>query len=705
MDGKISQKTTTDTATLERYVSPEEEDETLSGDVSALQDGLAFIAFGAQAIAQDEFTKCFASKPPPQYSFTPRDTLKLLGAVVRYGILFPLRLLFLLLASLVFFAALPLINSSSSTAWQKWAFQVYAGAFLISFGSRIRYRNKKFRPKMPHIYVANHTSPLDFIVLCAYDFPHAVIMQKQGGLFGFFQKHVLRLNGSVYFDRKDKNDRSAIAKLMKAHASDVSRAPLLLFPEGTCVNNEYTVLFHKGAFDLDVAICPVAIKYDKSWGDAYWQSSAQSFSQHFLYLMTRWALVADVWFLPPATRLPNESAGDFAFRVKTAISERARLKNLSWDGYMKHSGPAKEKREKMREQGQAKMGEGIIRKLGEAYRRKHIIRRTRRSHSVSCLRELHPPMDESEGTATPSVDLPSFETVEFRRARGGTMEDVFGDVRNDVLVAQQAQEIQKTDLAANLETRLGGLVESWKQYAKMSAKFGGFDQRRLEYLKWRVWFKQRQKYIDDRVSQGLLRRPSLPRIASASEIVRDTVTGAVELVGGIVGELTKRTRALSGGSVKVSALGAMTMSPLFKVGAPDLDKVDGNGNDSLSFSRGRKQRGSFTSAGPPRQAPASIRPSPPGSPNLLMLSVPKMGTSLRNEARRGSILMTDKELARMKDMEAESGAHDEEEEWADATSRTPSAQVSPDRLRSTRDEENVHGVRQRLRVGAHETDE
>jgi glycerol-3-phosphate O-acyltransferase 3/4 len=50
---------------------------------------------------------------------------------------------------------------------------------------------------------------------------------------------------------------------MKQHISDPRNdAALLVFPEGTCVNNEYTVLFHRGAFDLDAIICPVAVKYE-----------------------------------------------------------------------------------------------------------------------------------------------------------------------------------------------------------------------------------------------------------------------------------------------------------------------------------------------------------------------------------------------------------------------------------------------------------
>ena len=80
------------------------------------------------------------------------------------------------------------------------------------------------------------------------------------------------------FERSEKNDRAILAKKMIDHVQQPSRSPLLIFPEGTCVNNEYTVLFHKGAFDLGVSVVPVAIKYDKASADAYWHTKTQSFT-------------------------------------------------------------------------------------------------------------------------------------------------------------------------------------------------------------------------------------------------------------------------------------------------------------------------------------------------------------------------------------------------------------------------------------------
>jgi hypothetical protein len=59
-----------------------------------------------------------------------------------------------------------------------------------------------------------------------------------------------------------------------------------------CVNNEYCVLFKKGAFDLGARVYPVAIKYNKIFVDAFWNSKRQSFSQHLYRLMTSWAVRA-----------------------------------------------------------------------------------------------------------------------------------------------------------------------------------------------------------------------------------------------------------------------------------------------------------------------------------------------------------------------------------------------------------------------------
>lgn len=95
-------------------------------------------------------------------------------------------------------------------------------------------------------------------------------------------------------------------------------------------------MFKRGAFDLGATVCPIAIKYNKIFVDAFWNSKKQSFTAHLAKIMRSWALVADVWFLEPQTKLPDESSTEFAARVQKMIADKARLKIAPWDGYLKY---------------------------------------------------------------------------------------------------------------------------------------------------------------------------------------------------------------------------------------------------------------------------------------------------------------------------------------------------------------------------------
>jgi glycerol-3-phosphate O-acyltransferase 3/4 len=45
------------------------------------------------------------------------------------------------------------------------------------------------------------------------------------------------------------------------------------------------------------------LQYDSRFGDAFWNSSKDSMIFHIFRIMTSWALVVDVWYLPPMKRL------------------------------------------------------------------------------------------------------------------------------------------------------------------------------------------------------------------------------------------------------------------------------------------------------------------------------------------------------------------------------------------------------------------
>ena len=120
---------------------------------------------------------------------------------------------------------------------------------------------------------------------------------------------------------------------------DAEKLPILIFPEGTCINNTSVMMFKKGSFEVGGTIYPVAIKYHPEFGDAFWNSSEQSMVTYIIMMMTSWAIVADVWYLPPMTQQEGEDAIAFANRVKREICLQGGLVDLDWDGMLKRQRP------------------------------------------------------------------------------------------------------------------------------------------------------------------------------------------------------------------------------------------------------------------------------------------------------------------------------------------------------------------------------
>lgn len=321
----------------------------------------------AGAIVDDSFTRCFKSNPPEPWNWNVYlFPLWCLGVAVRYGILFPTRVAILTAGWIVFFAGFLPVHFLIKGQW-KWKriierklVEMMCSVFVTSWTGVVKYHGP--RPSMrPHqVFVANHTSMIDFIILEQMS-AFAVIMQKHPGWVGFIQKTILESVGCIWFNRTEVKDREVVARKLRAHIQGADNNPLLIFPEGTCVNNDYTVMFKKGAFELGCAVCPVAIKYNKIFVDAFWNSKKQSFTMHLVRLMTSWAVVCDVWYLEPQYLKPGETSIEFAERVRDMISVRAGLKKVPWDGYLKYFRPSP----KLTERKQQIFAESVLRRLEE----------------------------------------------------------------------------------------------------------------------------------------------------------------------------------------------------------------------------------------------------------------------------------------------------------------------------------------------------
>ena len=309
---------------------------------------------GVSAIVDDSFTKCFNKATPTVWNFNwYLFPSWLVGLIVRHLILFPLRLVFLLVTFFTFIFLFSLSRMlmpkcSFKLRLEKAIVRSIAFCWVASWSAVITCHGPKPVASKGRVWVSNHTSMVDWLVLSQVT-PFATVMQKHPGWLGGIQTYIMDGFGCIYFNRKESKDREKVALRIKDYVKNDGKFPLLIFPEGTCVNNRYSTMFKKGAFELDCAVCPIAIKYNKIFVDAFWSSRQQSFTMHLWELMTSWAVVADVYFLEPQYKQVGETSIEFASRVQKMIAKKARLKVVPWNGMLKYLSPSPKLCEQKRE--------------------------------------------------------------------------------------------------------------------------------------------------------------------------------------------------------------------------------------------------------------------------------------------------------------------------------------------------------------------
>nr|XP_020140857.1 glycerol-3-phosphate acyltransferase 3-like [Microcebus murinus] len=80
----------------------------------------------------------------------------------------------------------------------------------------IRYHNKQYRPQKGGICIANHTSPIDVLILTT-DGCYAMVGQVHGGLMGIIQRAMVKACPHVWFERSEMKDRHLVTKRLKEH--------------------------------------------------------------------------------------------------------------------------------------------------------------------------------------------------------------------------------------------------------------------------------------------------------------------------------------------------------------------------------------------------------------------------------------------------------------------------------------------------------
>uniref|UniRef100_A0A8C3JQY3 Phospholipid/glycerol acyltransferase domain-containing protein n=1 Tax=Calidris pygmaea TaxID=425635 RepID=A0A8C3JQY3_9CHAR len=303
-----------------------------------LADVMYFSKKGCEAVAEDEVTQRFSSEELVSWNLLSRTNANfhrvswqltlvwVIGILIRYCLLMPFR----------------------AKCWLGNQVQLICATLGVRCVSGlVHFHNRENRPREGGICVANHTSPLDVLIL-ASDGCYSLVGQAHGGLMGLIQKSCMQTTQHVLFDRSELEDRHLVRK--KEHIADKAKLPILIFPEGTCINNTSVMMFKKGSFEVGGTIHPVAIKYDPRFGDAFWNSTKYSMMTYVFNVMTSWAIVCNVWYLPPMVKEEEEDAVHFANRVRAVIAARGGMSVLPWDGGLKR----KKVKESFKEEQQKK---------------------------------------------------------------------------------------------------------------------------------------------------------------------------------------------------------------------------------------------------------------------------------------------------------------------------------------------------------------
>ncbi|XP_029371372.1 glycerol-3-phosphate acyltransferase 3 isoform X1 [Echeneis naucrates] len=322
----------------------------LAGSEFALSDAFFFYKKGLESIVDDQVTQRFSSEELASWNLLTRTnqnfhyiSLRLtiiwgLGVVIRYGVLFPLRITLAVIGLTWLVIGTTLVGILPESRAKSWLSEVvHLTCYRIcarGLSATIQYHNKENRPQKGGICVSNHTTPIDVVIL-ANDGCYAMVGQVHGGLMGVIQRSMVRSCPHVWFERSEMKDRHAVTSRLRAHVAAKTKLPILIFPEGTCINNTSVMMFKKGSFEIGGTIHPVAIKYDPRFGDAFWNSSKHNMVSYLLRMMTSWAIVVNVWYLPAMTLQDGEDAVQFANRVKSAIAHQGGLLDLDWDGGLK----------------------------------------------------------------------------------------------------------------------------------------------------------------------------------------------------------------------------------------------------------------------------------------------------------------------------------------------------------------------------------
>lgn len=287
-----------------------------------ISDVCMFVECGLSAILHDKMVDRFRLCELEMWNLMTRHSkgyanmsarlkiIWLLGLFWRYAILLPYRIVLLLNSFFILVTLVHILRVMPFDTQHRLARYAVQLSFRRATGSvttSLRFHNTEFRPIRGGICVANHTTPLDTVILSC-DNVYTYIGQKHKGILGFLMAQVSKIVPCIWFERDDYRDRNIVKDRLKESVKNpTTECPVLIYPEGTCINNTAVLMFKKGTFEVCNKVYPVAIKYDSTFAELYWDRASVGFLVYTFSILTSWALVCDCYYLPPMERLVSRS--------------------------------------------------------------------------------------------------------------------------------------------------------------------------------------------------------------------------------------------------------------------------------------------------------------------------------------------------------------------------------------------------------------
>jgi glycerol-3-phosphate O-acyltransferase 3/4 len=320
------------------------EDET---DLGLFDIQAEMLQAGIEAIIQDDLLFTCEFSPINHWNFlsTPFSSVYVgyeymqkwfvycFGLGIRFLFLFPIRCC-LLIASIIFLTTAAIISFVHQYSHEQVVYigKAFSRLFCASIGVIGNYIDgDKNQPKAPGICVANHLSANDIQLLYAdaVEWGYTVTGQKHSGIIGWVEKTAGQIGSTLWLERSNASERKEFQNNIVSYASNVTKDPILLFPEGYCSNGTAVSQFRRACFVENVDFYPISITQDPRLGDAFWKED--TFLPYLFRLMTSFGIIYNVRYLPPMRRNVNETSEKFAQRVQEKIANASNIDVIPFD--------------------------------------------------------------------------------------------------------------------------------------------------------------------------------------------------------------------------------------------------------------------------------------------------------------------------------------------------------------------------------------